>query len=51
MSDNAQAYNADSIDIFEGLTPIHKRPGMYIGGTGKYHMHHLLWEVVNNSLD
>ncbi|HLL24470.1 MAG TPA: ATP-binding protein, partial [Kofleriaceae bacterium] len=48
----AQAkYTADEIQVLEGLEPVRKRPGMYIGGTGKDGYHHLLWEIVDNSID
>src|SRR5205823_7568932 len=47
----ASKYNADEIQVLEGLDPVRKRPGMYIGGTGKDGYHHLLWEVVDNSID
>jgi DNA gyrase subunit B len=47
----ASKYGADEIQVLEGLDPVRKRPGMYIGGTGKDGYHHLLWEVVDNSID
>jgi DNA gyrase subunit B len=47
----ASKYTGDEIQVLEGLEPVRKRPGMYIGGTGKDGYHHLLWEVVDNSID
>ena len=45
------SYGADSIQVLEGLEPVRKRPGMYIGTTGPDGLHHLIWEIFDNSRD
>ncbi|HEY6176154.1 MAG TPA: DNA topoisomerase IV subunit B [Kofleriaceae bacterium] len=47
----ATKYTGEEIQVLEGLDPVRKRPGMFIGGTGKDGYHHLLWEIVDNSID
>ncbi|MBN9160832.1 MAG: DNA topoisomerase IV subunit B [Myxococcales bacterium 68-20] len=47
----ATEYTAKDIQVLEGLEPVRKRPGMYIGGVGSAGLHHLVWEIVDNSVD
>src|ERR671918_7636 len=47
----ASTYTAKDITVLEGLEPVRKRPGMYIGGVGAAGLHHLVWEILDNAVD
>ena len=45
------AYNAEKIEVLKGLEPVRKRPGMYIGNTGRSGLNHLVQEIIDNAVD
>ena len=47
----ANSYTAKDITVLEGLEPVRRRPGMYIGGVGPAGLHHLVWEIIDNAID
>jgi topoisomerase-4 subunit B len=51
MKFNMSEYNASSIELLTGLEGVRKRPGMYIGSTNSYGLHHLVWEILDNAVD
>ena len=51
MTATRDSYEAKDITVLEGLEAVKRRPGMYIGSTGPRGLHHLIWEVVDNSVD
>ena len=50
-TDASESYTAADIEVLEGLEPVRRRPGMYIGGTDEKALHHLFAEVIDNSMD
>ena len=51
MTNKTDNYTADDIQVLEGLEAVRVRPGMYIGSTSSKGLHHLVWEIVDNSID
>ncbi|MBD0270805.1 MAG: DNA topoisomerase IV subunit B, partial [Acetobacteraceae bacterium] len=51
VSTSASSYSAKDIEVLEGLEPVRRRPGMYIGGTDENALHHLAADIVDNAMD